>query len=149
MLAVGCSKERKAEKTLRGTWNIKEYDVYIESSCNDTKENFWTWEGGEYGTATFDKKTFTLELDVDPEGTSASCYDYNYDLSGEWNIDEHIRELLVLHTYEGTFGSEKWDVEFESADNYVGAKADGQDIAWMTKTDLDGSVHQIVMVRIE
>lgn len=144
VITITSCKKSKAEKTLRGDWYVTEFDLYVTNTCSGELENIIGYEGS-LGTATFDRKDFSINIDLGISNTS--CMSNEYVLNGNWNVEDHTRELIFIHSYGTTLADENWTVQFYSDSYGKGQKAKGQDVVYLTKYNSDGSENEIKMIR--
>ena len=141
-------KKRKAEKTLRGTWNIYQYEAEVYNDCDDFLEYDWETTSS-VGEATFERKNYTVTYDITGDVFSNDCHEgVDEELSGKWNITEHEREFLLLHTYTIDLGGQEWNVYFDSETTGNASKAGGQDQVRLFRNTTGGGSIELYLERI-
>jgi hypothetical protein len=147
ILFAGC-KKRKAEKTLRGSWNVYAYEFSMYDNC--TNEMRWELNNTtSYGTIDFDKKDFEFNYKIEDTDEDPSCYNFlDVKNSGQWNVTKHESQLLVWHKYTVEINDEIWYAEFRSEANTTG-KARGQDDVRLFKNTSGGGEFNLLIERIE
>lgn len=144
LFALSACKKSKAEKTIRGSWLIYEYDMQVTNQCTGESVQVYGY-GDPLGTATFEKRTFSLAFNLGYLGEY--CFDNTFLLNGDWNVDEHQREDLFFHVYPSTLGQETWQIEFYGDQRGYGQKAKGQDQMRFYRPNSLGNYDYIWLVR--
>ncbi|MEQ9186767.1 MAG: hypothetical protein RLP15_03470 [Cryomorphaceae bacterium] len=152
VLSVTSCKKRKAEKTLRGSWVITYIGIDLDNSCESGTEYF-TNSDGAFGEANFEKKTFTMTYAVDFDAYPSftpSCYEgKSAAIAGDWDVTEHDRQLLVLHSYTVELAGQNWTAEFYTDTFGSNAKAkEGVEDVVLSRTLPNGGEVYLEMAKL-